>query len=73
MPAGNVTLYAKWNINQYNLTFVFNNRTENEVMSLDFNEKIDYPENVEKTGLIFEKWNNKPDRMPAENITVTTQ
>ena len=73
MPAEDVTLYAKWTINQYSLTFIFNNGTENEVRTLDFNEKIVYPENVEKTGYTFNGWDNKPDKMPAENVTVTAQ
>ena len=71
MPAENVTLYAKWIINQYNLTIIFNNGSENEVRTLDYNEKIVYPENVEKTGYTFNGWDNKLDRMPAENITIT--
>ena len=73
MPAGNVTLYSKWSINQYNLTIVFNNGAENEVRTLDFNEKIIYPENVEKTGYTFNGWDKEPDRMPAENIIITAQ
>ena len=58
---------------QLHLTFVFNNGAENEVRTLDFNKTIDYPENVKKTGYTFNGWDNKPDKMPAENITVTTQ
>ena len=67
------TLYAKWIINQYTITFVFNNGDKNEVRTLDFNEEIDYPENVEKTGYTFNGWDNKPDRMPAENLIITAQ
>ncbi len=48
-----MTLYAKWSINQYNLTIVFNNGADNEVRTLDFNEDIVYPENVEKEGYKF--------------------
>ena len=73
MPAENVTLYAKWNINQYNLTFIFNNGAENEVRTLDFNSEIVYPENVEKTGYTFNGWDNKPDKMPAESLIITAQ
>ena len=73
MPAENVTLYAKWSINQYNLTIIYNNGAENEVRTLDYNEEIVYPENVEKTEYTFNGWDNKVDRMPAENITVTAQ
>ena len=73
MPAEDKTLYALWTINQYTITFVFNNGTENEVRTLVFNQEIVYPEGVEKTGYTFIKWENKQDRMPAENITITAQ
>ena len=73
MPAEDKTLYAKWNINQYTLTFVFNNGAEDEVRTLDYNEEIDYPEGVLKTGHTFNEWENKQDRMPADNITITAQ
>ena len=73
MPAKDVTITAQWNINSYILTFVFNNGDENEVRTLDFNEEIDYPDNVVKTGYTFNEWDNKPDRMPAESITITAQ
>ena len=73
IPAENATLYAKWNINQYNLTFVFNNGAENEVRTLDFNEEIVYPENVEKTGYSFSGWDSNITSMPAHNLTITAQ
>ena len=73
MPAENKTLYAKWNINQYTLTFVFNNETEDEVRTLDYNAPIVYPENVLKTGYIFDKWDSIIEFMPADNITITAQ
>ena len=39
----NHTLYAHWSINNYTLTFVFNNGTEPEVQALEFSETITYP------------------------------
>ena len=52
---GDVTLYAHWTINKYTITFIFNNGAENEVRTLEFNEIIDYPDNLKKEGFVFEK------------------
>ena len=73
MPAGDVTLYAKWIINQYNLTFIFNNGAENEVRTLDFNETIVYPEGVEKTGYTFDGWDSNITNMPSHNLAITAR
>ena len=67
------TLYAQWSINNYTITFIFNNGKENEVRTLNFNETIVYPENLTKEGYIFNGWSPKPVGMPAEDITVTAQ
>ena len=73
MPAENLTLYAKWSINNYTITFIFNNGKENEVRTLNFNETIIYPENLTREGFIFSGWSPEPEAMPAEDITVTAQ
>ena len=73
MPAENVTLYAKWSINKYNLTFIFNNGAENEVRILDFNEEIPYPAKPMKEGHTFNGWDNNITFMPAHNLTITAQ
>ena len=73
MPTENKTLYAKWVINQYTITFDFGNGTEN-VIELPFDTIIEYPEdNPEKEGFTFIEWSPKPERMAAEDITVTAQ
>ena len=73
MPAEDITLYAKWVINQYTITFDFGNGTEN-IIELPFNTIIEYPEdNPEKEGFTFIEWSPRPERMPAENITITAQ
>ena len=73
MPAEDKTLYAKWNINQYTLTFDFKNGAENEVRTLDFNEEIVYPENVTKEDYDFIGWDNNVKYMPAYNLTISAQ
>ena len=67
------TLYAQWSINNYTITFIFDNGKENDVRTLNFNETIAYPENLTREGYIFNGWSPKPTTMPAENITVTAQ
>ena len=73
MPSENITVTAQWAINNYTITFVFNNGKENEVRTLNFNQTIVYPENLTKEGFIFNGWYPKPERMPAEDIIVTAQ
>ena len=73
IPSKDVTVTAQWTINNYTITFVFNNGTENDVRVLNYNETIVYPENVVKEGHTFNGWSPKPERMPAENVTVTAQ
>ena len=64
-------LYAKWAINNYTLTFDFDNGEENNESTLDFNEDIDYPDNFSKTGYTFDKWDKEPKTMPANDTTIT--
>ena len=40
---------------------------------LDFNETIEYPEEMARKGFTFIGWIPRPETMPAENITVTAQ
>ena len=45
MPAQDITLYAKWDINQYAVTFDFGNGTVSSVV-LDFDATVEYPEDI---------------------------
>ena len=67
------TLYAHWSVNKYTLTFIFGNGYEPEVRVLEFNETITYPAEPVREGYIFNVWSPKPDRMPADNLTITAQ
>ena len=66
-------LYAHYQMNKYTLTFIFDNGTDPEVRTLNFNESIAYPENVTREGFIFNGWSLKPETMPAHNLNVTAQ
>ena len=63
------TLYAQWVINNYTTTFAYGNGT-NITTELKYNETIDYPENPIREGYNFTGWAPKPERVPAEDITI---
>lgn len=65
-----IYLYAKWTVNNYTLTFEFDNGVEPEVKVFKFNETIDFPNNPNKEGHLFFGWDNSITRMPARNLTI---
>ena len=67
------TIYAHWSINNYTLTFVFNNGTEPVVRVLEFNETVTYPAEPVRAGYSFAGWDNKITNMPADNTNITAQ
>ena len=73
MPAEDVTIIAQWKINQYTLTFIFNNGNKDEVRTLDYNSPIEYPRNVTKDGYTFDGWDSNITSMPAHNVIITVQ
>ena len=78
MPAKNVTLYAKWNINSYTITFIKNNGEQNEVVTYNFGEKVSEITPINE-GYTFGKWYESETfagdpyvfgTMPARNVTL---
>ena len=73
----NTTLYAKWAINQYTISFEVNGGTELESIVYDFEAIINLPI-LDKEGHVFQGWyldsnfTNRFDlvRMPSKNITL---
>lgn len=74
-PVKNVlTLYAKWTINQYTITFKPENGDEDTTITQDYGTAVTAPANPTKTGYTFAGWDrNIPATMPAENMTVTAR
>ena len=66
------TLYAQWTVNNYTMTFDFGNETVVN-KTLSYNETIIYPENNTREGFVFNGWNPKPERMPANDTTAVAQ
>ncbi len=72
MPAENVTINAKWNINQYDVTWVFGNGDADKVETLDYNSAITAPTGFTKTGYSFTGWSPAVDAtVPANDVTYT--
>lgn len=80
MPAENLTVEAKWQINQYTLTFDSVGGTSIDAITQDYNSDVTAPNDPEKQGYVFGGWYTDanyaegtsatvPQNMPAENIT----
>ena len=74
MPAGNVTVKAKWTANQYTITFDTDGGSAIDPITQDYGAKITAPAAPTKTGYTFNGWEPAiPETMPAENMTVKAQ
>ena len=71
---GNKEYWAKWEINQYTITFDTNGGSEIAPITQDYGTEITAPDNPTRKGYTFKGWDKKiPKTMPAENITVKAQ
>ena len=69
-----LTLYAKWTINQYTITFKPGNGDEDTTITQNYGTPVTAPANPTRTGYTFAGWDKEiPAAMPAENMTVTAQ
>ncbi len=74
MPAENVTITAKWEINKYTITYKADNGTEDIVHTYDYNAEVTAPADPTKTGYTFDGWSpTVPGNMPANDVVVTAQ
>ena len=74
MPAENMTVKARWEINQYTITFDTNGGSEIAPITQDYGTEITAPDNPTRKGYTFKGWDKEiPETMPAENITVKAQ
>ena len=71
---GNKEYWAKWEINQYTITFDTNGGSEIAPITQDYGTEITAPDNPTRKGYTFKGWDKEiPETMPAENMTVKAQ
>jgi len=74
MPAEDMTITARWTVNQYTITFKPENGGQDIVIKQDYGTAITAPANPTKTGYTFAGWDKTiPTTMPAGNMTITAQ
>ena len=71
MPAEDLIITAKWQINQYTITFDTDGGSAIDPITQDYGTEITIPKNPTKIGYTFKEWDIEiPDIMPAENMTI---
>ena len=71
---GNKEYWAKWEINQYTITFDTNGGSEIAPITQDYGTEITAPADPTRKGYTFKGWDKEiPETMPADNITVKAQ
>ena len=71
---GNKEYWAKWEINQYAITFDTNGGSEIAPITQDYGTAITAPADPTREGYTFKGWDKEiPKTMPAENMTVKAQ
>ena len=74
MPAQDLLFIAKWNINQYTITFDTDGGTPIDPITQDYDTDITAPDAPVKTGHTFTGWDvSVPAKMPTNDITLTAQ
>ena len=74
MPAGDMTITARWTVNQYTITFKLENGGQDIVIKQDYGTAITAPANPTKTGYTFAGWDKTiPTTMPAGDMTITAR
>mgnify|MGYP001050036811 CR=1 FL=1 len=74
MPAENITITARWTVNQYTITFKPENGGQDIVIKQDYGTAITAPANPTKTGYTFAGWDKTiPSTMPAGDMAITAR
>ena len=74
MPAENMTITARWTVNQYTITFDTDGGSTIGSITQDYGTAINAPADPTKTGHTFVNWDRAiPETMPAEDVTITAK
>ena len=74
MPAGDMAITARWQVNQYTITFKPENGGQDIVIKQDYGTAITAPANPTKTGYTFAGWDKTiPSTMPAGDMAITAR
>ncbi len=72
MPARDLTITARWSINQYTISFNTAGGSEIASITQDYDTAVSMDSIPVRTGYTFSRWNPAiPEKMPAENTVVT--
>lgn len=65
------SLYAKWEINSYTLTFDTDGGSPVESITQNYDTEIEVPQEPKKDGFVFAGWDTEiPTTMPAKSMTI---
>lgn len=70
--SGNMTLYAKWNINQYTVTFNTNGGSDVDSLSVDYGDTVTKPADPTRDGYTFAGWYSDESLATAWNFETDT-
>ena len=71
MPAKDMTVKARWQINRYKITFDTDGASEIDPIEQDYDTAITAPDNPTKEGYAFIDWDTTvPAKMPARDMTI---
>ena len=70
MPANDVTITGTFTINKYKLTYIVDGE-EYKLFEIEYNSTITPEAEPTKDGYTFSGWNEIPETMPANDVTVT--
>ena len=74
MPAEDMTITARWQLNRYTITFDTAGGSEVPSITQDYGTAIIAPANPTKTGYTFAGWDKTiPTTMPAGDMTITAR